>query len=70
MLDALSQLDERQSRIVELRFFAGLSIEDTAQVLATSPATVRRDWMTARAWLYDAMSRQPKRATKVDTDGV
>jgi RNA polymerase sigma factor (TIGR02999 family) len=66
-LNALSQLDERQSRIVELRFFAGLSIEDTAEVLATSPATVKRDWMTARAWLYDAMSRQPKRATKVDT---
>ena len=52
-LDALSQLDERQSRIVELRFFAGLSIEDTAEVLAISPATVKRDWMTARAWLYD-----------------
>jgi RNA polymerase sigma factor (TIGR02999 family) len=69
-LDALSQLDQRQSRIVELRFFAGLSIEETAEVLATSPATVKRDWMTARAWLYDALSRQPKGATKVATHGT
>jgi DNA-directed RNA polymerase specialized sigma24 family protein len=67
---ALSQLDERQSRIVELRFFAGLSIEDTAEVLGTSPATVKRDWMTARAWLYNAMSRQPKCDTKIDTHGA
>ena len=55
-LDALKELDERQSRIVELRFFAGLSIEDTAAVLATSPATVKRDWITARAWLRREMS--------------
>lgn len=55
-LDALKELDERQSRIVELRFFAGLSIEDTAEVLSTSPATVKRDWVTARAWLRREMS--------------
>ncbi len=56
-LSALARLDERQSRIVELRFFAGLSIEDTAAILGTSPATVKREWMTARAWLHDVISR-------------
>ncbi len=56
-LIALSQLDERQSRIVEMRFFAGLSIEDTAEILATSPATVKREWIIARAWLHREMSR-------------
>ena len=45
-------LDERQGRIVELRFFAGLSIEETAGVMALSPSTVKREWATARAWLY------------------
>ena len=55
-LTALARLDQRQSRIVELRFFAGLSIEDTADVLEVSPATVKREWMTARAWLHDAMA--------------
>lgn len=55
-LSVLARLDERQSRIVELRFFAGLSIEDTAEVMGMSPATVKRDWVTARAWLQDAMS--------------
>lgn len=51
-LDQLSLLDERQGRIVELRFFAGLSIEETAGVMALSPSTVKREWATARAWLY------------------
>lgn len=58
--DALRQLAERdpqQSRIVELRFFAGLTVEETAAVLDISPATVKRDWSMARAWL----SRQIKR---------
>ncbi len=55
-LSELAQLDEQQSRIVELRFFAGLSIEDTSEVLGISPATVKRDWVTARAWLYRAMT--------------
>ena len=53
--DALSQLeklDERSSKIVELRFFSGLSIEETAQMLNISPATVKRDWNFAKAWLY------------------
>ena len=47
-----------QSRIVELRFFAGLTIEDTSEVLGISPATVKRDWVTARAWLFRAMTRR------------
>jgi RNA polymerase sigma factor (TIGR02999 family) len=52
----LSELDAQQGRIVELRFFAGLTIEDTSEVLGISPATVKRDWTTARAWLYRAMT--------------
>ena len=55
-LTELSKLDEQQGRIVELRFFAGLTIEDTSEVLGISPATVKRDWVTARAWLYRAMT--------------
>jgi RNA polymerase sigma factor (TIGR02999 family) len=55
-LKALAELDERQSRIVELRFFGGLSIEDTSCVLKISPATVKREWSTARAWLYEEIS--------------
>jgi RNA polymerase sigma factor (TIGR02999 family) len=55
-LSALSNLDAQQGRIVELRFFAGLTIEDTSEVLGISPATVKRDWITARAWLFRAMS--------------
>ena len=51
-LDRLARLDERQSRLVELRFFGGLTIEETAAALAVSPVTVKRDWALARAWLY------------------
>lgn len=47
----LEAVNHRYSRIVECRFFAGLSIEETAQMLSLSPATVKRDWVTARAWL-------------------
>jgi RNA polymerase sigma factor (TIGR02999 family) len=56
-LVGLARLDPRQSKIVELRFFAGLSIEDTSEVLGMSPATVKRDWVTARAWLQHEMSK-------------
>lgn len=55
-LDELAQLDPQQSRLVELRFFGGLSIEETANVLNLSPATVKRHWATARAWLYQRVS--------------
>jgi RNA polymerase sigma-70 factor, ECF subfamily len=51
-LERLEELDKRLSKIVELRFFAGFSIEETAVVLDISPATVKRDWRTAKAWLY------------------
>jgi RNA polymerase sigma-70 factor (ECF subfamily) len=50
-LKGLEQLDEKQSRIVELRFFGGLSIEDTATLIGLSPATVKREWALAKAWL-------------------
>jgi RNA polymerase sigma factor (TIGR02999 family) len=56
-LTCLATLDARQSQIVELRFFGGLSIEDVSHVLGISPATVKRDWATARLWLHNAMSR-------------
>ena len=55
-LSRLEAFDERQARVVELRYFVGLSIEETAEVLDVSPATVKRDWTTARAWLFRAMS--------------
>lgn len=50
-LKDLSALDPRQSQVIEMRFFGGLSIEETAEALKVSPATVRRDWSLARAWL-------------------
>lgn len=55
-LTELTELDAQQGRIVELRFFGGLTIEDTSEVLGISPATVKREWVTARAWLYRAMT--------------
>jgi RNA polymerase sigma factor (TIGR02999 family) len=55
-LKALAELDDRHSRIVELRFFGGLSYEETAEVLNVSVSTVRRDWSLARAWLYRELS--------------
>ncbi|HTS64634.1 MAG TPA: ECF-type sigma factor [Candidatus Acidoferrales bacterium] len=51
-LDKLAGLDERQARIVELRFFAGLTVEQAADALGISPKTVKRDWAVARAWLH------------------
>ena len=61
-LNGLERLDSRQSRIVELRFFAGLSIEETSTVLDISPATVKRDWITARMWLYREISKRGARS--------
>ena len=54
-LTALAELDERKSRIVELRYFAGLSVEETAEVLDISVITVKREWLKAKAWLYQAL---------------
>lgn len=51
-LTTLARLDARQSQVVELRFFGGLSVDETAEVLGVSPGTVQRDWRTARAWLH------------------
>ncbi len=56
-LNKLSEMSPRQSRIVELRFFGGLSIEETAEFLGVSSATVEREWAVARAWLYREISR-------------
>jgi RNA polymerase sigma factor (TIGR02999 family) len=55
-LNGLAQLDREQSQIVELRFFGGLSIEQTAELLGLSPATVKRHWATARVWLHRELS--------------
>jgi len=55
-LGRLEKFDPQQARIVELRFFAGLSIEETTEALSISPATIKREWATARAWLYREMT--------------
>jgi len=58
--DALKQLallDPQQSRIVELRFFGGLTVEEAAEVLQVSPATIKREWSTAKAWLYHELAK-------------
>jgi len=51
-LNRLAKIDPRQARVVELRFFGGLSVEEAAEVLGVSPKTVKRDWSVAKAWLY------------------
>jgi RNA polymerase sigma factor (TIGR02999 family) len=51
-LERLSEMDARQAQIVEMRFFAGLTVEETAEVLKISPKTVKRDWSVAKAWLH------------------
>jgi len=56
-LNDLARLDERQSRVVEMRFFGGLKLEEIAEVLKVSVGTVRRDWSMARAWLHKELSR-------------
>jgi RNA polymerase sigma factor (TIGR02999 family) len=55
-LDRLSALDPRKARVIEMRFFGGLSVEETAEALGISPETVMRDWKLARAWLYRELS--------------
>jgi RNA polymerase sigma factor (TIGR02999 family) len=57
-LHALAKIDARQSRVVELRFFAGLSLEEISEALKIGPATVQRDWTAARAWLHREISRE------------
>jgi RNA polymerase sigma factor (TIGR02999 family) len=62
-LKTLAKVDPQQARIVELRFFAGLSIEETADIVGISPATVKRDWVSAKAWLFRELSRNPSSAS-------
>jgi len=59
-LNHLAKMDPRQSRVVELRFFAGLSLEQVSEVLEIAPATVQRDWTAARAWLHREISRNSR----------
>ncbi|MEO6323502.1 MAG: sigma-70 family RNA polymerase sigma factor [Thermoanaerobaculia bacterium] len=59
-LDRLGALDETQARVVELRFFGGLTIEETAAAMELSPATVKRDWSSAKAWLFRELSGAPR----------
>jgi RNA polymerase sigma factor (TIGR02999 family) len=58
-LERLETFDPGQARIVELRFFAGLTVEETADILGTSPSTVKREWTLARAWLYRELEGGP-----------
>src|SRR5262249_44035585 len=57
-LNRLAEIDPRQAKIVELRFFAGLTVEETAEVLQVSPKTVKRDWSIAKAWLHGELRRE------------
>ncbi|MBA4287189.1 MAG: RNA polymerase subunit sigma-70 [Xanthomonadaceae bacterium] len=61
VLAQLEQIDPDKGRIVELRYFGGLTIEETADAMAMSPATVKRHWLAARIWLFDALSAQHAR---------
>jgi RNA polymerase sigma factor (sigma-70 family) len=54
-LNELGEFDPGQAKIVELRYFGGMTIEETGEVLKISPATVKREWVMARAWLYEKM---------------
>lgn len=56
-LDRLSVMNERQSRVIECRFFGGMSVEETAEVLGVSPRTVKADWAVAKAWMYRELTR-------------
>ena len=66
-LNELAAIDERKSKVVELKFFGGLSIEETAEVLGVSPGTVMRDWTLAKAWLRLAMDSHRINATPSKT---
>ena len=59
-LNTLATIDQRQSRVVELRFFAGLSLQEISEAMEIAPATVQRDWTAARAWLHREISRNSR----------
>jgi RNA polymerase sigma-70 factor (ECF subfamily) len=63
-MKALAQVDPRKERVVEMRFFGGLSVEETAEVLKVSTVTVMRDWSTAKAWLYRELSARKSDALR------
>ena len=65
-LERLTKFDSRQSRIVELRFFGGLSVEETADCLGISPKTVKRDWSMAKAWLHGELRQSPGNSAGVN----
>ena len=58
-LNSLAEMDPRKAKVVELKFFGGLSVEETAEVLKISPQSVMRDWKLAKVWLLREISRQP-----------
>lgn len=62
-LTRLAQMDSRKSSVVEMRFFGGLTVKETAEVLRVSPETVMRDWKLARAWLLREMDERPQHAS-------
>jgi RNA polymerase sigma-70 factor (ECF subfamily) len=62
-LESLSKFDPRKSRVVELRYFGGLSVEETAEALGISPETAKRDWKTAKSWLFGELSGEKDRLT-------
>ena len=67
-LNALEKFDRRKSQVIELKFFGGLSLQETADVLHVSVGTVRRDWSLARAWLYRELGDRGRRNSSLDTD--
>ena len=69
-LTKLAVLDHRQAQLVELRFFGGLSVEETAEVMALSPATVKRSWASARAFLHREMTGGSSDARAVGADSA
>ena len=62
-LEALSKIDARKGRVVELRYFGGLSVEETAEVLGISPETAKRDWKMAKAWLFGELTAEKGRTS-------
>ena len=62
-LDSLSRIDARKSRVVEMRYFGGLSVDETAEFLGISPETVKRDWRVAKAWLFGALTDEQDRTS-------
>lgn len=58
ILERLAQIDPRQSRLVELRFFGGLNVEETAEVMGVSPKTIKREWRSAKAWLHRELASE------------